>query len=47
MGQDEKGQRLMSDRQEINESLKLEVLTPGSLVAQLSVPMVTLPGTEG
>ncbi|MDH5510205.1 MAG: ATP synthase F1 subunit epsilon [Nitrospinota bacterium] len=37
----------MSDRQETQENLQLEVLTPGRMVAQLSVPMVTLPGVEG
>jgi len=37
----------MSDREDAQENLRLEVLTPGRMVAQLSVPMVTLPGAEG
>jgi len=37
----------MSESNDSQESLQLEVLTPGKMVARVSVPMVTLPGAEG
>jgi len=37
----------MSETHTGEENIALEILTPGRMVAQLSVPMVTLPGMEG
>ena len=37
----------MAQAQETGGSLRLEILTPAKRVAELDVPMVTLPGMEG
>jgi F-type H+-transporting ATPase subunit epsilon len=37
----------MSETQETGGLLRLEILTPGKRVAELDVPMVTMPGIEG